>query len=118
MKTSTHTRATTSVKTIMESITQQDWSIKGWKIYFLLAEKQLHQVKKLSGIENWYEDPIVIDTCYDRLCTCFRSIRKYYDTFGILPQVGDRLFDEDSGLIIQDRSIDGDLMTITFTLSV
>lgn len=102
----------------MESITQQNWLIKGWAIHFLFSEKQLHQVKKLSRIDNWYEDPIVKDTCMDRLCTCYNSINKFYNTFGVLPQVGDRLFDEDSGMIVQERSIDGDLMVISFTLSV
>jgi hypothetical protein len=105
-------------KSIMEAITEHGWAIKGWKIHFLFSEKQLHQVKKLSVIDRWYEDPIVIDTCHDRLRTCFKSIRKFHATFGMLPQVGDRLFDEDSGLIVQERSIDGDLMIISFMLSI
>jgi len=104
--------------TIMEAISHPSWIIKGWTIHFLLSEKQLHQVKKISILDNWYEDPIVVSTCLDRLRTCYNSIQKYYDTFGLLPVVGDRLFDEDSGLIVQDRSIDGDLMVISFTLSV
>ncbi|MFD2938349.1 hypothetical protein [Spirosoma flavum] len=102
----------------MEAISKPDWKIKGWTIHFLLSEKQLHRVKKLSTLDNWYEDPIVVDTCHDRLQTCYNSIQQYYDTFGLLPVVGDRLFDEDSGLIIQDRSIDGDLKIISFTMSI
>ncbi len=108
----------TKTKTIMESINQEDWLIKGWEIHFLLSEKKLHQVKKISTIDNWYEDPIVIDTIIDRLRTCFKGIKKFYTTFGVLPQVGDRLFDEDSGMVIHERSIDADLMVISFTLSV
>ena len=109
---------TADTRTIVESIKHKDWSIKGWEIHFLFCEKQLHQFKKLSRVDNWYEDPIVIDTCYDRLHTCYRSIQKFYDTFGVLPQVGDRLFDEDSGMIIHERSIDANAMVIGFTLDV
>jgi len=112
------------MKSIVETIKHQDWAIKGqnwvikgWEIQFLFSEKQLQEVRKLARVDNWYEDPIVADTCMVRLATCFNSIQKFYNTFGILPQVGDRLFDEDSGMIIQDRSIDGDVMAITFTLS-
>ncbi|WP_020606015.1 hypothetical protein [Spirosoma spitsbergense] len=103
---------------IMETIAQPDWSIEKWQIHFLLSEKYLHQVKKLSKITRWYDDPVIVDTCHDRLRTCFQSIRDFHDTFGILPQVGDRLYDEDSGLLVQDRSIDGGLRVITFTLSI
>jgi hypothetical protein len=106
------------MKTVMESITKQSWIIKDWRIHFLLSERKLHQAKKLSLLDEWYNDPILIDTCVDRLSTCFKSIKKFHNTFGVLPQVGDRLFDEDSGLIVQERSIDGDLMVITFTLSI
>ncbi|MFD2938314.1 hypothetical protein [Spirosoma flavum] len=104
--------------TIFEAISQRDWVIKGWTIHFLFSEKKLHQVKKLSTLEIWYKDPVVIHSCIDRLQTCFKSIHRFYQAFGVLPQVGDRLFDEDSGMIIQDRSIDGDLMVISFTLSI
>ena len=117
MKLDTSPKATRRNKSILESMSQPDWVIKDWQIHFLLTEKQLHQVKKLSGQVNWYEDPVVIDTCYDRVRTCFKSIHDYYSSFGCLPQTGDRLFDEDSGLLVQDRSIDADLRVITFTLS-
>lgn len=103
---------------LLEAIEHKEWSVEGWKIKFILSERQLHEVKKLSRVSNWYEDPIVVATCMNRLCICFDSIQNYYKTFGMLPQIGDRLFDEDAGLIIQDRSIDGHLMTITFTLSI
>ncbi|MFD2938282.1 hypothetical protein [Spirosoma flavum] len=103
--------------TIFESISQRDWVIKGWVIHFLFSEKKLQQVKKLSKLDKWYEDPLVIHSCIDRLQSCFNSIQKFHTAFGVLPQVGDRLYDEDSGMIVQDRSIDGDLMVISFTLS-
>ncbi|SFF29615.1 hypothetical protein [Spirosoma endophyticum] len=53
----------------------------------------------------------------DRLTICFTSLQTYYHSFGMLPQVGDRLFKEDTGMLIRDRSIDGGLRTLTFTLS-
>ena len=104
-------------KSIVEAIEDQDWVVNEWKVKFLLSERYLHQVKKLSRVDNWYEDPIVTSTVMDRLNVCFTSLQTYYKTFGTLPQIGDRLFNEDSGLIIQSRSIDGDLKTLTFTLS-
>jgi hypothetical protein len=103
---------------IMETISQPDWSVREWQIHFLLSEKYLHQVKKLSKMACWYDDPVIIDTSYDRMRACFQSIQDFHDTFGILPQVGDRLYDEDTGLLVQDRSIDGGLRVITFTLSI
>ena len=103
--------------TILEAVEHPTWSIKGWKIKFLLSERMLHQVKKLSRVNNWYEDPDVVAIWRDRLSVCYNSIYNFYDDFGIPPQIGDRLFDEDSGVIIQDRSIDGRLKTITFTLN-
>lgn len=106
------------MRSVVDTIEHQDWSIKGWKIKFVFSERQLHEVKKLSRVSNWYEDPVVAETWTVRLGICFSSIQNFYDTFGVLPQVGDRLFDEDLGMIIQDRSIDGYLRTITFTLSV
>jgi len=118
MKTKSIVEATIKTKSIIESISEPDWSIKGWKIHFLFSERQLHQAKKLSVIDKWYEDPIVIATCHDRLRTCFNSIREFHNTFGSLPQIGDRLFDEDSGLLVQERSIDGDLMIISYMLSI
>ncbi|MFD2933756.1 hypothetical protein [Spirosoma flavum] len=113
------------MKSIVETIKYQDWAIKGqdwsiseWQIQFLFSDQQLQEVKKLSRVDNWYEDPIVADTYIDRLSTCFNSIKKFHTTFGSLPQIGDRLFDDDLGMIIQNRAIDGDVMTITFTLSI
>ncbi len=104
-------------KSIVEAIEDQDWVVNEWKVKFLLSERYLHQVKKLSRVDNWYEDPIVTSTVMDRLSVCFSSLQAYHKTFGTLPQIGDRLFNEDSGLIIQSRSIDGDLKTLTFTLN-
>ena len=106
------------MKAIVETIELQDWTIKEWKIKFLLSEKLLREVRMLSRVSNWYEDPVVVDTWIEKLCTCFNSIQTFHKSFGTLPEIGDRLFDEELGMVIQDRSIDGDLMTITFTLSI
>ena len=106
------------VKSVVDTIDYKDWFVKEWKIKFLLSERQLSEIKKLSRVDNWYEDPVVADTYFDRLCVCFDSIQKFYESFGTLPQIGDRLFDEDTGMKVQERSIDGNMMTITFTLSV
>jgi hypothetical protein len=103
---------------LIDSIHTSDWVINGWSIVFLLSERQLNEIKKRSKIDNWYEDPVIKDTYIERLCICFNSIKKVYTTLGVLAQVGDRLFDEASGMIIQERSFDGNLMTITYTLSV
>ena len=105
-------------KSIVEAIEDQDWVVEGWRVKFLLSERLLHQVKKLSRVDNWYEDPIITSTVMHRLGICFISILEYHKTFDTLPQVGDRLFDEDSGMIIQARSIDGNLKTLIFTLSI
>lgn len=106
------------VFSIVDVIEHQDWYINQWKINFLLTERLLSEFKKLSHESHWYEDPILVDTCLDRLRLCINSIRQYHQTFGALPQVGDRLFDQDTGLLVQGRSIDGNLMTITFILTV
>ena len=103
--------------TIVDPIEHPDWIIEGWRIKFILSEKQLGQVRQQSKLSNWYEDPTVRDTWIERISICLYSIEKFYKTFGVLPQVGDRLFDEATGTVIQERSIDGYLMTITFTLS-
>lgn len=109
---------TQKMKSIVDALDHPDWEIEGWQIKFLLSERLLHDVKKLARVSNWYEDPIIADTWTRRLFVCFVSIQSYYKNFKTLPQTGDRLFDEDSGLIIQERSIDGNVMTITFTLSI
>ncbi|MFD2574144.1 hypothetical protein ACFSUS_26140 [Spirosoma soli] len=104
-------------RSIIEAIEFHEWVMRGWKVKFLLSERLLHQVKKMSPVDEWYDDPIIVATVMDRLGICFISIQEYYTTFGLLPQIGDRLFNEDSGMLIQDRSIDGTLKTLTFTLS-
>lgn len=104
--------------TIVDPIEHANWSIRGWKIKFILSDKQLSQIRNQSKLSNWYEDTVVRNTWVERVCVCWDSIEKFYKTFGMLPQVGDRLFDESSGSLIQDCSIDGHLMTITFTLSI
>lgn len=105
------------MKSIVDSFDHPDWKIQGWQIKFLLSERLLHEIKKISRVSNWYEDPVIADTWTAKLSTCFNSIHNYYNVFGVLPQVGDRLFNEESGLMVQERSIDGNVMTITFTLA-
>lgn len=106
------------MKSIVDTLDHPNWQIEGWKIKFLLSERLLHDVKKISRVSNWYEDPIIADTWTEKLFICFNSIQAYYKIFKALPQVGDRLFNEDLGLFVQERSIDGNVMTITFTLSI
>ncbi|UFH54594.1 hypothetical protein [Spirosoma sp. KNUC1025] len=104
------------MESILDAFKHTEWHIKQWQVKFLLSEKLLHQVKKQSKISNWYEDQGVTEKWIERLSICFDSINKFHNSFGTLPQVGDRLYDEDTGMIVQDRSIDGNLMTITYTL--
>lgn len=106
------------VKSVVDSIHLTHWTIGEFKLVFLFSERILTEIKKLSCLPNWYEDPITAATYIDRLNTCFISIDKYYKVFGTLPQLGYRLYDEDTGMLIQECSIDGELMTITFTLSL
>lgn len=105
-------------QSVVDSLHREEWTINEFKIVFLLSERILMEIKKLSRVADWCEDPVVADTYIDRLNRCFTSIQKYYTAFGSLPQVGDRLCGEDTGMIVQERSIDGNLMTITFTLSL
>ncbi|UFH52501.1 hypothetical protein [Spirosoma sp. KNUC1025] len=104
-------------QSIIESIHYPEWTIGQWQIAFLFSERLLADLKKISRLSNWYEDQIVAATYVDRANLCFISIKKYHAMFGSLPQIGDRLFDEDTGLFVQERSINGRQMTITYTLS-
>ena len=106
------------IQPVIASLHYPQWRVQKFKVLFLLSERILTEIRKLSQTDDWYEDPVVGATYIDRVNVCFISIQKYYEAFGILPQVGDRLYDEDTGMIVQERSIDGGLMTITFTLSV
>ena len=106
------------VQSVVDSLHYSQWTINGFKIVFLLSERILVEIKKISRVANWYEDQVAANTYIDRLHLCFTSVERYYTAFGILPQIGDRLYNEDTGMIIQDRSIDGERMTITFTLSI
>ncbi len=108
---------TKPAQAVIESVHYSEWVVEDWKIVFLFSDRLLAEVRKLSKATNWYEDPTIVDTYLDRVNLCFVSIQKYHATFGALPQVGDRLYDEETGMVIQDRSIDGNLMTITFTLT-
>jgi hypothetical protein len=103
---------------LIDPIAHTDWEIQNWKIKFLLSDRVLGLVKKQSKLENWYEDPAVSDAWIERMCVCVYSIQRFHQTFGALPHVGDRLFDNTiTGATIEERAIDGYLMTITFTLS-
>ncbi|RZM02439.1 MAG: hypothetical protein EOO88_57135 [Pedobacter sp.] len=101
---------------IIEPFTSEEWKVNEWSIKFMLSERLLTHARKRAGTSNWYEDPQISANWSSIIAKCFRSVQAYYKSFAILPMVGDRLFDEDTGWQIQDRSIDGDLMTITFTL--
>ncbi|AUD06846.1 hypothetical protein [Spirosoma pollinicola] len=104
------------VHTIIDPFTSPEWMIEDWSIKFMLSERLLTHARKQSDTPNWYEDPLIAATWGGVIATCFRSVQAYHKSFAILPMVGDRLFNEDTGWQIKDRSIDGDLMTITFTL--
>lgn len=106
------------IQPVIASLHYQEWIINDFKILFLFSERVLTEIRKLSRADDWYEDTVVSATYIDRVNSCFISIEKYYHAFGILPQVGDRLYNEDTGMIVQEQAIDGDLMTITFTLSL
>lgn len=90
-------------QSVIESVHYPEWVIQDWQIVFLLSNRLLAEVRKHSKVNNWYEDPTIVDTYLDRVNLCFSSIKKYYATFGVLPQVGDRLYNEETGMIIQDR---------------
>lgn len=104
------------LQAIIEPFESADWVIKEWTIKFMLSERLLTHARKQSDTPNWYNDPLIAATWSGVIAKCFRSVQAYHTAFAILPVVGDRLFNEDTGWQIQDRSIDGDLMTITFTL--
>lgn len=104
-------------QSIIENLHYDEWVVDDFKIVFLLSERILTEIKKASQVTNWYEDPIVASFYIDQVNTCYVSIRQFHKAFGVLPQIGDRLYNEDTGLIVQGRSIDGGLMTVTFVLS-
>ena len=105
------------MQTLVDAIEHEQWTVNDWRVQFILSEKQLHLIKKLSLVEDWYENQLVMDDWMGKLTECFYNIEKFYGSFGYLPQYGDRLFDEDLGLIIQERTINGTSKTITFILS-
>lgn len=105
------------MESIVDTIEHQAWVVQGWQVKFLLSERQLQLVRKMAGCREWYEDQFVLETWQDKMQVCFNTIQHFYESFGTLPQVGDRLYDEGTGLMIKDRSIDGNLKTITFVLT-
>ena len=104
------------VHLIIDPFESADWQIEDWHIKFLLSERLLTHARKQSARSNWYEDTQIATTWNELILTCFHSVQRYHRTFHTLPVVGDRLFNEDTGWRIQDRSIDGDLMSVTFTM--
>ncbi|GAB4017056.1 hypothetical protein GCM10028773_11980 [Spirosoma koreense] len=104
------------IHSIIEPFTAEEWIIEEWTIKFMLSERLLTLARKQAKGSNWYEDPLIAASWGETISRCFRSVQTYHKAFHTVPMVGDRLFNEDTGLRVQDRSIDGDLMTITFTL--
>lgn len=94
------------------------WVVEKWHIQFLFSERMLVSIKHRSKAPNWYEDVDVAMDYMAQLEICFNSISAFHKSFGSLPVIGDRLFNEDTGLLIHDRSIDGGLRTVTFVLSL
>lgn len=104
--------------TLIDTLSHEAWIINGWKIHFVLSEMVIHQISKTTPYPVWYENETTSQVWMQKLGLCFTSLERCYQTFGWLPQIGDRLFDEDLGLMIKDRSIDGTMKTITFTLTL
>lgn len=105
------------MRTLIDAIEHEQWTVNDWRVQFILSEKQLHLIKKLSPVDDWYENQLIVDGWMVKLDTCFYNIEKFYESFGCLPQYGDRLSDEELGLMVQERAIDGTSKTITFILS-
>lgn len=104
------------VHAIIEPFESPDWIIQGWDIKFMLSERLLTHARKQAMSPTWYEDPLISATWIGVIAKCFRGVQTYHKAFAVLPMIGDRLFNEDTGWRIQDRSIDADQMTITFTV--
>lgn len=103
--------------TLIDTLEHEKWVLKDWKVRFLLSEKVIKVISKKALYPIWYEDEVTYEDWMKKLTVCYNSVQTYHDTFGLIPQIGDRLYDEDLGLMVQDRSIDGRLKTITFTLT-
>jgi len=101
---------------IVEPFTSEEWNVKEWSIKFMLSERLLTDARKQTGTPNWHEDPWISASWNGIVAKCFRSVQVYHKSFASLPMVGDRLFNVYTGWQILDRSIDGGLMIITFTL--
>ncbi len=104
--------------TLIDTLTNETWTLNDWNIRFILSEKVIKLISKTAMYPIWYEDPVTHKTWIDKLTVCFTTIQRCHQTFGWFPQVGDRLLDGDLGLMIQDRTIDGNLKAITFTLTL
>lgn len=104
--------------TLLDTLTHETWTINDWSIRFILSERVIKLISKTARYPVWYEDDATHKVWIDKLTVCFNSIQGCYQTFGWLPQVGDRLLDGDLGLMIQERSIDGNIKTITLTLTL
>lgn len=104
--------------TLIDTLIHETWTINDWSIRFILSEKVIKLIGKTARYPVWYQDDATQTVWMDKLTVCFNSIQRCHQTFGWMPQVGDRLLDGDLGLMIQDRSIDGNLQTVTFTLTL
>lgn len=102
---------------LIDLITQDDWIIKDWKIFFSLHDKRLISINRSATVRNWYEDEVMNQIWRQRLASGMLSMRRYYDKFGVLPQVGDRLHDYNTGLLILERELNGESDLIIFLIS-
>ncbi|SFC23701.1 hypothetical protein [Spirosoma endophyticum] len=103
---------------LIDLIPQDDWLINGWKIYFSLHDKLQLLINRNAPGKNWYEDEAVNQYWLRRLGLWMISIHQYYDAFGVLPHVGDRLSDQPgTGLLVFEREVNGLSTAITYILS-
>ena len=73
---------------LIDLITQDDWIINDWKIFFSLHDKLLI-INQNATVRNWYEDERMNQVWLQRLDSGMLSRRRYYEKFGVLPQMGD-----------------------------
>ena len=102
---------------LIDLITQDDWNINDWKIFFSLHDKLLISINRSATVRNWYEDERMNQVWRQRLASGVLSMRRYYEKFGVLPQVGDRLHDYNTGLLILEREINGETDSFIFLVS-
>ena len=81
------------MRTLIDAIEHDQWIVNDWRIQFTLSEKQLHLIKKLSHVEDWYENQSVIDDWMVKLAVCFYNVEKFYESFGFIQC--SEIYDED-----------------------